>query len=621
MPKDSKKLLYDALSSLSSFQKKDGGRAIFCGMSALGEEYTRILLDAGFLIPVLKGWYMASKPGLEGDSTVWYALFWEFVSSYMSSKFGDNWSLTPETSLFLHSGGTTVPNQLIVRSPIGMNNIQELPFGCSVLDIRASVSDDRVVNSETGCWIYPVEEALLLVAPDYYSKRPMEAAVCLSRINDESRVVSFALRHKSILRCSKLCGALSFIGKVELSARIVESMKKMGYRSFRSENPFFQEFIVSIPRTFSPQAARLSVLWSKLKSDLLFSDVLSGIEPSIIEEKEILKSMDENYVLDSYHSLSIEGYVVTESLLEKVRSGKWNPSKDGEDQEQRNALAARGYFLAYESVKDSVRKVLHGGSAGEVYVSEHREWHYRLFEPAVVVGLLEAKDLVGYRNHPVYIRGSRHVPVNFEVVPECMEVLSGLFREESSPLIRAILGHFFFTYIHPYMDGNGRTARFAMNLQLVTAGYDWIVIPKEMRSEYMSALEKAAVDEDIVPFGRFISYLLKNPIKKTRTVNNQDKKMLELLGVSADYIEELVDKGELIINTNSLGKNCSMELSSFSDEIKFYIKEGDVMIRTNGCEKDFTLKDAWFGSGLEVLNFSQDNQDSCIDILSNRIKR
>ena len=58
------------------------------------------------------------------------------------------------------------------------------------------------------------------------------------------------------------------------------------------------------------------------------------------------------------------------------------------------------------------------------------------------------------------------------------------------------------------MDGNGRTARFVMNSQLVTAGYPWVVIPVERREEYMAALEKASVEGDIEGFVRFVGGLM-----------------------------------------------------------------------------------------------------------------
>ena len=89
-----------------------------------------------------------------------------------------------------------------------------------------------------------------------------------------------------------------------------------------------------------------------------------------------------------------------------------------------------------------------------------------------------------------------------------MEVLFELLVSELNPGVRAVLGHFFFVYIHPYMDGNGRMGRFLMNVMLASGGYPWTVIPVEERDAYMASLESASVDGDIEPFAKFISYLV-----------------------------------------------------------------------------------------------------------------
>ena len=101
-----------------------------------------------------------------------------------------------------------------------------------------------------------------------------------------------------------------------------------------------------------------------------------------------------------------------------------------------------------------------------------------------------------------------HTPLNPDAVLDAMGALSDLMTEEEDALVRAVLGHFFFVYIHPYMDGNGRTARFVMNSQLVTACYHWVVIPMNRRQEYMEALEQASVGENIEAFARFVQSLM-----------------------------------------------------------------------------------------------------------------
>ena len=70
--------------------------------------------------------------------------------------------------------------------------------------------------------------------------------------------------------------------------------------------------------------------------------------------KAYLKRVNDTYVTDAYHSLSIEGYRVTRELIERVRGGRWNPEANEDDREQRNAMAARGYWQAYQAVRKSV---------------------------------------------------------------------------------------------------------------------------------------------------------------------------------------------------------------------------------------------------------------------------
>ena len=88
-----------------------------------------------------------------------------------------------------------------------------------------------------------------------------------------------------------------------------------------------------------------------------------------------------------------------------------------------------------------------------------------------------------------------------------MPAFFDLLRAESDPAVRVVLGHFLFVYIHPYMDGNGRMARFLMNLMLASGGYPWTVIPTTERKTYMETLEQASVREDIGPFADFLSGL------------------------------------------------------------------------------------------------------------------
>jgi len=178
-------------------------------------------------------------------------------------------------------------------------------------------------------------------------------------------------------------------------------------------------------------------------------------------------------------------------------------------------MAARGYWLAAQSVKESIKKVLKNSNSGEIAKQDHTSWYRELFAPSVLVGILKASDLAGYRINQVFISQSQHIPLNKDAVRDAMPVLFELLENEKNPGVRVVLGHFIFVYIHPYMDGNGRMARFLMNVMLASGGYPWTVIPVEEIETYMVSLEKASVEKDIEPFVKFISKLVKESLKGT----------------------------------------------------------------------------------------------------------
>jgi len=207
-------------------------------------------------------------------------------------------------------------------------------------------------------------------------------------------------------------------------------------------------------------------------------------------------------------------YSVTPNLIEKVRQGGWNPDRNGRDRKDRDALAARGYWQAFQVVKESVSKVLDGTNSGALARAEHKEWHGELFQPFVTAGLLRAGDLAGYRNNAVYLRTSRYVPPRWEAVRDAMPAFFDLQKKEDEPSVRAVLGHWLIGYIHPYPDGNGRMARFLMNVMLASGGYPWAIIRVRDRNAYLAALDRASIDMDIKPFTTLIAQRVRWVLEK-----------------------------------------------------------------------------------------------------------
>ena len=465
------------------------------------------LVKNGFLLEVMKGWYIHVHPDeVTGESSAWYASFWGFCAAYLKERFGTNWSLSPEQSLLLHVGNMTVPRQMLVRSPKARNKITILPHDTSLFDTRASLPAAGQVSEKDGLLLFSVPAGLVSCGSGFFLQNSTDARAALAMVRDASDVLALLLEGGRSTVAGRLAGAFRNIGRSRIANDIVKTMRTAGY-NIREKDPFENTINLILPaREQSPYVNRIHLMWQQMREPILKQFPAAPGRPSDIAA--YLKAADDIYVTDAYHSLSIEGYRVSPELIERVRSGDWNPDENEDDHEHRNALAARGYWQAYQAVRESVRKVLEGENPGAVSDHDHGDWYRQMFGPSVTAGLLRTADLAGYRNDKVYIRRSMHVPPRYEAVRDCMPAFFDLLREEPEPSVRVVLGHFVFVYIHPYMDGNGRIGRFLMNVMLAAGGYPWTVIPLEKRDDYMDALESGSVKQDITPFTIFLGHLV-----------------------------------------------------------------------------------------------------------------
>jgi len=494
--------LAQALEVLSKFQNTKGIAVIKA--NELSRNQRELLIANGFIREVIKGWYISSRPDeQEGDSTSWYTSYWYFVAVYFKERFGDEWCLSSEQSLAIYSGDLSVPKQLLVQSPKGQNNIIKLLHGTSFLDLTATLPVKKEIIQQDGLNLYTLSAALIYSLPNFFSQYPTDARAALSIVKDSSEILAKLLNGGHSRIAGRLAGAFRNIGRDRIADDILNAMKSAGY-DIRESDPF-NDKLPSIlgSREVSPYVNRIKLMWQQMRQTVIDNFPKSTGMPKDIDA--YLTQVEGIYVTDAYHSLSIEGYRVTPELIEKVKSGQWSPDGDDRDMEHKNAMAARGYWLAFQAVKGSIKNILSGKNGGQIVDNDHTNWYRELFTPSVAVGILKPSDLAGYRNNQVYIKGSMHTPLNPEAVRDAIPAFFDLLKEEPEPCVRAVLGHFFFVYIHPYMDGNGRIGRFLMNAMFASGGYSWTVIPVESRDEYMKALEKASVEQDILPFTVFIA--------------------------------------------------------------------------------------------------------------------
>ena len=127
---------------------------------------------------------------------------------------------------------------------------------------------------------------------------------------------------------------------------------------------------------------------------------------------------------------------------------------------------------------------------------------------AIVLKGIDAENAGRYRTENVIISGATHIPPESMMIPELMEKLIYRYdewKEKYHPIIVSALLHAEFVKIHPFIDGNGRTARLLMNFEAMKNGYPPIIIKTEERHKYYDALDKGALTGDYTDFVKMVA--------------------------------------------------------------------------------------------------------------------
>ncbi|KAB8126109.1 Fic family protein [Gracilibacillus oryzae] len=208
--------------------------------------------------------------------------------------------------------------------------------------------------------------------------------------------------------------------------------------------------------------------------------------------KYTLKSLREKLLLEwTYNTNAIEGNTLTINETKVVLEGITVGGKT-----LREHLEVINHRDAIKYVEELVQK-------DEAF----SEWQIKNLHRLVLKGIDD--DYAGvYRDQQVFISGAKHVPPAPFLIKEEMEQLMGWYEQADTkklhPVTRGAMLHAVFVGIHPFIDGNGRTSRLLLNLELMKDGFPPIVIKVENRIAYYEALDKAHTEKDYNDFIKLV---------------------------------------------------------------------------------------------------------------------
>lgn len=272
----------------------------------------------------------------------------------------------------------------------------------------------------------------------------------------------------------------------------------------------------------------------------------------------------DSILLDSFHSATIEGARTT---IEQVRKSLVNPKTKSDKMVANNAKVLNYVYNGTKITDDNIRQL----------------WEM------LIQGCCDNEQLAGtkYRSGMVYIGSATeivHIPAKAEDIQKYMtELFNWLYtKNNEDDIIKAIVGHIYFVYIHPFCDGNGRMARILTNSILYQSGYTnvkYLNISNSIRMHLSMYYNTIALSEHSnMNISSFIDYMLRviihaceEQLKQQYELNDKEKILISKIktditvkkaaqmlktseAVARDSLNRLTSKG-LLVKRKEYGKS------------------------------------------------------------------
>ena len=229
--------------------------------------------------------------------------------------------------------------------------------------------------------------------------------------------------------------------------------------------------------------------------------------------KELLRDLREDLIIKwTYNSNAIEGNTI--------------------DLYQTKVLLEDGLTIGGKTMKEHLEIINHAEAikyieeilSGRISLSDYEIKNIH----AIVTKGLENVDPGKYRDTQVQIGGANFISVPPYLVKEKMEELIRWCEESKlHPIETASILHGEFAKIHPFKDGNGRTARLLLNFELMKNGYPPIIISKEERENYYKTLDIGSVTGNWEEFIKFIASKVDERVEYINKFKEEEIKIKE----------------------------------------------------------------------------------------------
>ena len=445
------------------------------------------------LIGEINKQYVFLKHGDELESKALKANFWLIVVEFLNIAFPEGWYCTGAYAykLLLEDFSINL-KQISISTQAKSNRIIKLTE-----DFEIYASYDKNFTEK------PLIKKALLLKPvfllrpeyliihatlsDYKNYKNELISFIRDSDRDEEYILNYFKKQRSDVLLARLIGALRALGDFTIRLEL-EELYKIYKVTVPVKNPF-ENYLLPLSLERPAYINRFEI--SLLKAIKYLQAIKKPVK---LKKKLTAKDIDGVSIEDTYHSLTIEGYTVTQSLIRFLETHEPSHKYEATLKDQ---LAAKGFM----NTLDYIKKL----NDAKFTISETlaRKLFEELWKPSLNAKVIDVERDV-YRKHLVSIKGSMYVPPNYEKIPFLLNELFKYTKDLDNGFLLGIFLHYFYVSIHPHSDGNGRISRFLMNIAFINDSYNWLTIKSERRNDYFKALERSQLEDDISYFTEFI---------------------------------------------------------------------------------------------------------------------